>query len=115
MQKNQILCKYCGVILAFGKLFRKLIVQQLWLKHDKGNFNRCNFLFFKAPHCVMRCQCVKLEVVVTHTSVTLLAQILSDCLFGLNKNKCTSSADSHFKNVREEAKALKWLFALVNP
>lgn len=43
--------------------------------------------FFKAPHCVMRCQCVKLEVVVTHTSVTLLAQILSDCLFGLDKNK----------------------------
>lgn len=30
------------------------------------------------------------------------------------KQECTSSADSHFKNVREEAKALKWLFALVN-
>lgn len=58
---------------------------------------------------------MKLEIVVTHTSVTLLAQILSDCLFGLDKKKeCTSSADSRFKNVREEAKALKWLFALVN-
>lgn len=61
MQKNRVLCKYCGVILAF----RKLILQQLWLKHDKGNFNRCNFLFLKlsvAPHCVMRCQCFLCEI-----------------------------------------------------